>query len=189
MEWRRRSTAWSMCGARQTNASCRPVSRSCSRRPSAAAPAVITRHAALHSPRPTCARTRVRAVGPECATRRDARPQSLRSRDGLRLLSGRGVPRERQGDRDCPARSEDRAVVGNHCTGYEARIAAKRCSTQWTIMSRIISPEMPAVVATQPSSRNCIQQSGVALQVPPDNNRAQSRRDRDSQRNASLVQF
>ena len=80
-------------------------------------------------------------------------------------------------------------LFGNHCTGYEARIAAKRCSTQWTIMSRIISPEMPAVVATQPSSRNCIQQSGVALQVPPDNNRAQSRRDRDSQRNASLVQF
>src|SRR5216683_875691 len=33
----------------------------------------------------------------------------------------------------------------SHCTGCGARIAPKRCSTQWTIMSRIISPEMPAV--------------------------------------------
>src|SRR5436309_185004 len=34
----------------------------------------------------------------------------------------------------------------SHCTGYGARSAPKRCSTQRTIMSRIISPEMPAVV-------------------------------------------
>jgi hypothetical protein len=37
----------------------------------------------------------------------------------------------------------------SHCAECGARIAAKRCSTQRTIMSRIISPEMPAVVATQ----------------------------------------
>src|SRR5438128_1320597 len=37
----------------------------------------------------------------------------------------------------------------SHCTGCGARIAPKRCSTERTIMSRIISPEMPAVVATQ----------------------------------------
>ena len=37
----------------------------------------------------------------------------------------------------------------SHCTECGAQIAAKRCSTQRTIMSRIISPEMPAVVATQ----------------------------------------
>ena len=37
----------------------------------------------------------------------------------------------------------------NHCTGYGAGSVPKRCSTQRTIMSRIISPEMPAVVATQ----------------------------------------
>src|SRR5271156_7063118 len=37
----------------------------------------------------------------------------------------------------------------NHCTGCGARSVPKLCSTQRTIMSRIISPEMPAVVATQ----------------------------------------
>src|SRR5438874_10844970 len=37
----------------------------------------------------------------------------------------------------------------SHCTGCGARILPKRFSTQSTIMSRIISPEMPAVVATQ----------------------------------------
>src|SRR5438874_9487456 len=37
----------------------------------------------------------------------------------------------------------------SHCTGYGARMVPKRCSTERTIMSRIISPEMPAVVATQ----------------------------------------
>src|SRR5437762_10325517 len=37
----------------------------------------------------------------------------------------------------------------SHCTGCGARISPKRFSTQSTIMSRIISPEMPAVVATQ----------------------------------------
>src|SRR5712671_7724482 len=37
----------------------------------------------------------------------------------------------------------------SHCTGCGARIELKRCSTQRTIMSRIISPDMPAVVATQ----------------------------------------
>src|SRR5215475_6267687 len=37
----------------------------------------------------------------------------------------------------------------SHCTGCAARSVPKRCSTERTIMSRIISPEMPAVVATQ----------------------------------------
>jgi len=37
----------------------------------------------------------------------------------------------------------------SHCTACGARILPSRCSTQRTIMSRIISPEMPAVVATQ----------------------------------------
>src|SRR5215469_9410977 len=37
----------------------------------------------------------------------------------------------------------------NHCTGCGARKVPKRCSTERTIMSRIIAPEMPAVVATQ----------------------------------------
>src|ERR1051325_1026522 len=37
----------------------------------------------------------------------------------------------------------------SHCTGCGAQIRPKRCSTQRTIMSRIISPEIPAVVATQ----------------------------------------
>src|ERR1700730_13904766 len=37
----------------------------------------------------------------------------------------------------------------SHCTGCGARIAPKRFSTQLTIMSRIISPETPAVVATK----------------------------------------
>jgi hypothetical protein len=38
----------------------------------------------------------------------------------------------------------------SHCTGCGAVISANRFSTHWTIMSRIISPEMPAVLATQP---------------------------------------
>src|SRR5205814_399294 len=37
----------------------------------------------------------------------------------------------------------------SHCTGCGARISPKRFSTQSSIMSRIISPEIPAVVATQ----------------------------------------
>src|SRR6185437_16251617 len=37
----------------------------------------------------------------------------------------------------------------SHCTGCGAQIAPKRCSTERTIRSRIISPEMPAVVAIQ----------------------------------------
>src|SRR6516165_7833486 len=37
----------------------------------------------------------------------------------------------------------------SHCTGCGARMAPNRCSTQRTIMSRIISPEMPAVVAIE----------------------------------------
>lgn len=37
----------------------------------------------------------------------------------------------------------------SHCTGCGARIALNRCSTQRTIMLRIISPEMPEVVAFQ----------------------------------------
>src|SRR6516162_5039500 len=37
----------------------------------------------------------------------------------------------------------------SHCTGCGARIVPKRFSTHRTIISRIISPEMPAVVATQ----------------------------------------
>ena len=37
----------------------------------------------------------------------------------------------------------------SHCTGCGARSVPKRCSTERTIMSRIISPEIPAVVATQ----------------------------------------
>src|SRR5437870_13603902 len=56
---------------------------------------------------------------------------------------------ERHGDLDGFVGGEDRAVVGHHCTGCGARIEPKRRSTQRTIMSRIISPEMPAVVATQ----------------------------------------
>jgi hypothetical protein len=50
---------------------------------------------------------------------------------------------ERQGDLDGPVGGED---PESHCTGYGA---PKRFSTQSTIMSRIISPETPAVVATQ----------------------------------------
>ena len=37
----------------------------------------------------------------------------------------------------------------SHCTGCGARIPPKRCLTQRTIMSRIISPGMPAVVAIE----------------------------------------
>jgi hypothetical protein len=57
---------------------------------------------------------------------------------------------ERQGDLDGLVGGEDRADIGNHCTGCGERIVPKRRSMQRTIMSRIISPEMPAVVATQP---------------------------------------
>jgi len=44
---------------------------------------------------------------------------------------------------------EDRAISDSHYTACKARIAPKRCSTQRTIMSPIISPEMPAGVAIQ----------------------------------------
>jgi hypothetical protein len=38
----------------------------------------------------------------------------------------------------------------NHCTLRGVRMSPNRCSTRGTIMSRIIAPEIPAVVATSP---------------------------------------
>src|SRR5438105_860285 len=54
---------------------------------------------------------------------------------------------QRQGDLLWAAKIDP--LSDSHCTGCGARIAPKRRSTQSTIMSRIISPETPAVVATQ----------------------------------------
>ena len=56
---------------------------------------------------------------------------------------------ERPGDLDGSVAAKIEPLSDNHCTGCGARIVPKRCSTERTIMSRIISPEMPAVVATQ----------------------------------------
>src|SRR5205807_9839572 len=56
---------------------------------------------------------------------------------------------ERHGDLDGFVGGEDRAVVGQPLHRMRRADRAEARSTQRTIMSRIISPEMPAVVATQ----------------------------------------
>src|SRR6266550_3095873 len=56
---------------------------------------------------------------------------------------------ERQGGLDRLVGSEDRSVIGEPLHGMRRADLTKRFSTQSTIMSRIISPEIPAVVATQ----------------------------------------
>jgi len=56
---------------------------------------------------------------------------------------------ERQGDFDGSVGGEDRAVVGKPLHRMRCANAAKMLSTRRAIMSRIIPPEMPAVVATQ----------------------------------------
>src|ERR1700761_8045753 len=53
----------------------------------------------------------------------------------------------------------------SHCTRCGAGTALKRLSTQWTIMSRIISPEMPAVVAIQPITSRSWQSSAKATRT------------------------
>jgi hypothetical protein len=54
-----------------------------------------------------------------------------------------------QGDLDGSIAANIEPLSDSRCTGCGARIAPKRCSTQRTIISRIISPEIPAVVAIQ----------------------------------------
>src|SRR3954451_9273144 len=54
-----------------------------------------------------------------------------------------------QGDVDRLAAAKIDPLSVSHCTLCGARLPPKRRSTHWTIISRIISPEIPAVVASQ----------------------------------------
>src|SRR5256885_4020661 len=64
----------------------------------------------------------------------------------------------------------------SHCTGCGARIEPKRCSTQRTIMSRIISPEMPAGCAPppdySPAGANGAEDAPAPLPPPQSNTHA-----------------
>src|SRR6185369_9995395 len=60
------------------------------------------------------------------------------------------------------------ASTDSHCTLRGARMSPNRCSTHCTIMSLIISPEMPAVVATQlMTSRSWLSRAKATRTISP----------------------
>src|ERR1700684_1387719 len=63
---------------------------------------------------------------------------------------------------------EDGSIVGQPFTLRGARMSPNRCSTQCTIISRIISPEIPAVVATQlMTSRSWLSRAKATRTISP----------------------